>query len=384
MSDRPPLRSRIAVTLLLTASLCLVLLVPSVPPVKAQHREQYSVTQGDQCMNVTPIGNGSESVKKFYDYRNPNTTKASNNYASYGTRRYQKDQVSTLFLYNGKNGTSLVFVHDKLDANSTNASTISMNITGLPSGSWAVKDDWYEHGHQDDNWGKWGISASPGWQGEWGTTSVSPHEIDWMWGPGRGDGGAYIGLQTMSANDSIHIKPGFNANARYWGKWQFSGNASNRMKEWRLMSAGGSNRSLDMNQSLTIQPGSCAMHEVLSGGHNSSSGANSTSSGPNNSTPGNRSGGVSNTSNGHNPNASTTSTSTTSNGTSATSGGGSKNSSGTPTSKSNSTSKAANGSGGSQNTHSRLTWANVPGFTTLSALTALVLAVVGALIASRR
>ncbi|WP_139329020.1 hypothetical protein [Haladaptatus litoreus] len=210
---------------------------------KAARRTEFSVHQDGQCHTVTPLGNGSNSVQDFYDYRNNETDPYSDKYSSFGTNPYQKNQVSNLFLYRGSNGLNLVFLHDKLGTNDSHSSTITMNISGLPAGSWVVRDDWYGRGRQDDNWGRWGNSGSG-------------NEIDWMWAPGRTDGGAYQGLENLGLNDTIRITPRFNERATYWEQWPFSG-GNNRTQGWQLISADGQVVSLDMDTTITIQAGSC-------------------------------------------------------------------------------------------------------------------------------
>ncbi|MEA5408741.1 hypothetical protein VB773_14995 [Haloarculaceae archaeon H-GB2-1] len=149
----------------------------------AQHT--YTVTQGGQCWEATPLGDGSKSVSDFYDYRSGNGTE----FSSYGTTQLQRDQVSQLFLYRGTSGTSLVFLHDELQSSENETRTagaITMQFSGLPAdGSWVVEDDTYPN--RDDNFNH----------------SGSTSKIDWMWAPGRTDGAAFRGSRTEVTTPSL-------------------------------------------------------------------------------------------------------------------------------------------------------------------------------------
>jgi hypothetical protein len=133
----------------------------------------YAVVQERACYEVEPLGDGSRSVEAFYDYQSgPNSS-----FSSAGTRTLQVSQGSQFFLYQGREGLSLVFLHDRVD-DGRGGGAISADISGLPeSGTWVVEDD--DYGPTTDDRFRHG-----------GTTST----IDWMWAPNRTDGAAFRGL----------------------------------------------------------------------------------------------------------------------------------------------------------------------------------------------
>ena len=203
-------------------------------PVDGTGNDPITVRQGGECYRPTPLGNGSEAVGSFYDYR------VSTNYSSTGTIRFQEHQVSNLFVYNGSDGYSLVFLHDAYEDGAPYGSTVTFEITGLPAaGSWPVEDDDYPD--QDDNF----------------THDGSRSEIDWMWAPERTDGAAFRGLAT-EPNASITVDPRFNERADEWGDWTWSGNRNNVVTEWRLLGENATEvTTLDMNRNVTVSVGPC-------------------------------------------------------------------------------------------------------------------------------
>lgn len=194
--------------------------------------DSFSVRQAGECYNVNAIGNGTETVESFYGYT------GTESYSSGGTIQYQENQTSNLFVYNGSEGYSLVFVHDKA-GNSPYGSTISFSISGLPeSGSWAVKDDpesW------DDNYVRDG----------------SESEIDWKWKDDRTDGAAFRGLRTEE-NVSVSIAPRFNERADLWNDWPWSGDNKNKSQSWRFLDEGGETvTQLDLDENVSVTAGPC-------------------------------------------------------------------------------------------------------------------------------
>ena len=240
--------TRTRVLSLLLTVLVVVGTVPamSVGPVAAStgntagNTTTFHVEQGSQCYEVTPVTTDDQNVSEFYDYRS-NETSPEGKYSSYGTGEYQKNQASNLFVYEGENGYSLVFLHDELSetGDAPHASTITFVLDNMSNGEWVVRDDTYGNDTQDDDW----------------DTSSSTHDIDWKWGPNRTDGGAFQGF----GDATITITPKFNEAADDWGNWPFSGDGSDHyMQEWRLLDGDGSTKaSLNMNQQVSISKGSC-------------------------------------------------------------------------------------------------------------------------------
>jgi len=210
--------------------------------------DTYVVEQGGECVLLEPHGDGTETVEAFYDYRTPYTEAFAWDYSSYGTEHLQDNQVSKVFVYEGSEGTSLVFLHDAREDGEPQpfGGTITMQISDLPEGAWAVQDDTYQNDSQDDNW----------------EISDSSTTVDWMWQPDRSDGGAYRGLHEMDAEGAITVDPSFNEEARAWGEWNWSGDDDNRTTSWVARSGDGTETELDMTEPITIQRGICGEDET--------------------------------------------------------------------------------------------------------------------------
>lgn len=220
-------QSVLAITLLvLLAGVATVAFAPSASAVPGP----VGVSQNGTCHQVTPLGDGTQNVSEFYDYRHGSGTA----YSSYGTTHLQQSQTSQLFVYEGSEGLSLVFLHDEY-GDEQYGGTTTFEITGLPSaGEWAVKDDDYGSDTDDD------------WE-----TNASPVHIDWKWGPSRNDGGAYRGLGTDY--DEITIDPAFNEEADHYGDWAWSTD-ENRTHDWILRTSPDDAVSLSMTDPVTIRP----------------------------------------------------------------------------------------------------------------------------------
>jgi len=190
-------------------------------------------------MTITPIGVGVEPVEEFYDYRTPETEPNASTYSSHGTISYQKNDASLLFLFKGSKGLSLVVVHDKLFGGSPGG-TVSMAFEGMPeNGKWVVQDDTYSEnisGGPDDDF----------------VHSESASRITWVYGEGRTDGGAFRG--GLDDDFEITISPRFNIETD-------SQQNESVLSEWLVLSdspTGYTSEQLEMNRSITIQPGTCS------------------------------------------------------------------------------------------------------------------------------
>ncbi|MGM0591182.1 MAG: cell surface glycoprotein related protein [Halobacteriota archaeon] len=219
----------------ITCTLLLVASAALAPAAVAQSASSgYTVQQGEQCINVTPLGDGSETVEEFYDYEFDDTVE----YSSNGTRSLQRNQVSQLFLYRGTNGTSLVFLHDAA-GDEPGGGLVMMDIWGLPAeGSWAVGDDIYDEPTRDDIW-------------ELDETSA---HIEWMWVPNRTDGGAFRGVEYLDSDEAIVIDPAFNEEANMYGRWPYSNDS---IEQWVVRSRGGDLTTLDMTDLVGVSKGTC-------------------------------------------------------------------------------------------------------------------------------
>jgi hypothetical protein len=202
----------------------------------AQENTTFIVQQGDTCTEVTPLGDGSQSVEEFYNYEVLNDTA---NYSSLGTTDIQEDQTSQLFVYRGSDGLSLVFLHDEIGEPYGFVGTA--DISGLPAdGEWAVEDDNYTN--RDDTFNY---------------TATGAH-IEWNSNGGRTDGAAFRGLG--SANYStITADIKFNDAVERYPFEEWSGSPSdNEIERWIVRSGDGGTTELDINTPVEISPGSCS------------------------------------------------------------------------------------------------------------------------------
>lgn len=202
----------------------------------AQENATFIVQQGDTCTEVTPLGDGSQTVEQFYDYR---VLDDQANYSSLGTTDIQENQVSQLFVYRGSNGLSLVFLHDKI--NEPYGFVATGDISGLPSdGEWAVEDDNYTN--RDDTF-------------EY--TDTGAH-IEWNSNGERTDGAAFRGLGS-SDYSTITADIAFNDEVDRYPFEEWSGSPSdNEIDNWIVRSGDGSTTELDMSSPVEISPGSCS------------------------------------------------------------------------------------------------------------------------------
>jgi hypothetical protein len=213
--------------------------------VAGQATGNYVVIQGEECRPIEPLGNGTESVETFYDYRSPDTD-PSGWYETYGeARELLREDTSQVFLYRGSEGLNLVFLHDGVGSNTTSGGTLEAEISGLPAGGeWAVRDDEYEG--QDDDTFDGGSEAS----------------ASWAWNQGsRTDGGAF----SLKGGDweAFTIEMAFNeASSQYpYEKWNGEPEA-NEIDSW-IARSGGETYELAMDEPITIARGSC--EEAMAG-----------------------------------------------------------------------------------------------------------------------
>jgi hypothetical protein len=210
---------------------------------------QYVLIRGDRCVPIRPI-RGQLSVETLYDYQLPEKYVSDENgasvgdtalYGSAGTTDFQRPQTSVAFLYQGPKGLSLVVVHGSLD--SSDGGSVTFEVAGLPAdGEWVVKDDLYRDADGDrapSNYDRWRVDGTD-------------HRIDWTWGSGGTDGGAFRDLGDEFA---VSIDPSFNGSAALSGD-HYEGTVT----DWEFLSgsAGVSERiSLDVDEPIRIATGSC-------------------------------------------------------------------------------------------------------------------------------
>ncbi|WP_121821973.1 CARDB domain-containing protein [Halostella salina] len=191
--------------------------------------DTYAVTQGGNCVEVTPFGDDTESVAAFYEYGLHTGL-----YSSQGTREYQEFDESQLFLYDGSEGGSVVFVHGEAGSG-VGGGVATMRLSGVsPAGEWAVRDDNYTT--RMDNFTHDGTSA----------------RADWWWGSNRTDGGAFRGLE-RGDYEAVTVDPAFNQAAPYWTL-----DTPTTINDWLLRSADGRTIQLSKTTPVTIRPGTCS------------------------------------------------------------------------------------------------------------------------------
>ncbi|WP_323192753.1 PKD domain-containing protein [Halostella sp. PRR32] len=187
-------------------------------PVAAANEGTASVVQDGDCRELTMYGDATESVSSYYDYRSHETDDVGV-YSSYGTRELQRTGESQLFVYNGSERASLVFIHDRL-GDGEGGGQINATLTDLPeNGEWAVEDDDYPR--RNDSFVRDGDASA----------------VEWYWKENRTDGGAFRGV----GPDGITVEAEF----------------SDGVRGWTARDADGDHVDLSMDSSATIRTGGC-------------------------------------------------------------------------------------------------------------------------------
>jgi len=199
--------------------------------------DDYVAVQGDACVALQALGDGSTNVSEFYDYR----PTSAGQFSSHGTTDLQASQVSQVFVYHGADGDSLVFLHDSA-AEDGSGGGITMDVTGLPAnGTWVVEDDSYDNG-TDDNWNH----------------DATASTIDWMWSPGRTDGGVFQGLDRLGNDSTVTVAAAFGeaSYAHTDRGWPWATNET----EWFARYGGGDDQlaRLDRDATLSVERGTCS------------------------------------------------------------------------------------------------------------------------------
>ncbi|MFC7047260.1 hypothetical protein ACFQH6_19280 [Halobacteriaceae archaeon GCM10025711] len=153
----------------------------------------------------------------------------------------QRPQTSIAFLYQGPERLSLVVVHGSVDA--ADGGAVTFRLSGLPAdGEWFVKDDYYSEPGTNraatTNYDTW-------------TVDGADHRIDWTWGSGGTDGGAFGGL---GDDFDVAVDPAFNEAAALYGE-HYDGTVT----AWEFLSGpdGGERISLGMDAPIRIATGGC-------------------------------------------------------------------------------------------------------------------------------
>ena len=202
----------------------------------AQGSQTFIVEQGSQCVQITPLGDGTQSVEEFYDYKVLNDTA---NYSSLGTTDIQLDQTIQVFVYRGSDGLSLVFLNDKIDEPGGYVATA--DISGLPAdGQWVVEDDNYTN--RDDTFSYNDTGA----------------HIEWSANGRRTDGAAFRGLESSNYR-TITVDIKFNDETDRYPFEEWSGSPEqNEIESWVARSGTGETTELNMSQPVDLSPGTCS------------------------------------------------------------------------------------------------------------------------------
>lgn len=216
---------------------------------------QFRVQQGGGCAPIEPLS-GDQPVEELYEYAYPigefdgPPGVSGTSYSSEGTVDLQRENGSVLFLYDGPEALSLVFVHGRRDPEEAErpageidtGGTVSFAVRGLPeSGAWAVLDDYYTvNGEQ---------SASNDDRYE---LADEEHRLHWAYRGGRTDGGVYRGLGT---DPDVRVFPGFNDRAGLAETHDFG-----TIESWEILSGSleePERQALAMDAPVRITTGRC-------------------------------------------------------------------------------------------------------------------------------
>jgi PGF-CTERM protein len=214
-------------------------------------------------------------------------------YGTYGLWNWSENQESHMFFYDGPEGDSVVFRHDKLyDSTRTGshdpynglngpqsgfmspqpgASAASFIFRNLPAGEWAYMDDLYPEGmdsiyyasgefnYDSSRHTRYGsrhndYDAAP-LENYGGGTDFTAH---WTWGPHGTDGGAYRGLQNLGAGESITIEPYFDEESYFWDRRGslYDRSDGDGVTDWVVRRKNGENINLDKTEAVEIRRGS--------------------------------------------------------------------------------------------------------------------------------
>ncbi len=213
--------------------LVVVVAVVGTPAVSQTGTPVIVFTQDNDSIRVTPLGDGTRSVEAFYDYRSP-ATDPEGQYSSYGTDDIQMNQVSQLFVYDGIEGLSLVFLHDKLSDTDGGGAVITADLSDLPeNGEWVVEDDTYDN--RDDVF----------------RHSRQSSHIEWFTNGYRTDGAAFRGLER--ANNTITVDMRFNEDTENYPFEEWEGPPEqNEIERWLVRSGTGETTEIDMDEPVEI------------------------------------------------------------------------------------------------------------------------------------
>lgn len=221
----------------------------------ADDQAQFHLEQGDGCVPITPLS-GEQPVEALYQYTYPQggfggpPGASGRTYSSEGTVDLQRENTSVLFLYDGPEGRSLVFVHGRADeaeaerpaGESSAGGTVSFAVRGLSDdGEWVVLDDYYTvDGEQSpSNYDRYEVA-----DGE--------YALHWAYRGGRTDGGVFRGIEEDA---DVVVAPAFNDAAGLAPEHDYG-----TIEEWQVLSGDLTDpdrQSLALDEPIRIAGGAC-------------------------------------------------------------------------------------------------------------------------------
>lgn len=188
---------------------------------------EFVIQQGDECIPIEPLSDLGDIVD-LYGYESDASAKNSQQ----SNTGLEKASVSRVFLYDGPNGFSIVFLQG---GNDDEGGAASFLVCGLSAdGKWVVLDDEYD--------------------GAIDQFHTGDHEavLNWTWGSGgRNDGAVFRGLDKKFC---VTIRPAFNEAAK------LDPSGSGEVTSWQVLSGNADDPDvidLDIDESLTVRTGSC-------------------------------------------------------------------------------------------------------------------------------
>ncbi|WP_435181869.1 PKD domain-containing protein [Halorussus sp. AFM4] len=210
-----------------------------------------------------PDWDGFETIESIMDYRYQDDGRGQTeyyapylntqymyeiwNYGTYGLYNWSDNGESHMFFYENANGeVSLVVRHDRLNSEAYPTAShrkyngIYGNVSGdgfhvdspgggqatwqfrnLPEGEWAYIDDMYPRQNMDDVYTDADGTRYGHREAEYESRplrefSGGEFNVNWYWGPGGNDGGAYRGFQNLSEGESVTIEPESFRNVDAW------------------------------------------------------------------------------------------------------------------------------------------------------------------------
>lgn len=204
--------------------------------VAASQPDDYAIEQGDDCYELAPVTHETQTVEEFYGYTTSSDGEGERYSANtpIGIER-TNNGTSSLFLYEGPDGLSLVVLHGAInDTDGGGAAT--MEFVGLPEeGEWVVQDD------------PTNLSVEV-----WNRNATEGRTVDWGWRDRWTDGGAFQG--GLDDEFSIRINASFDEDA------ELDSLGSGNVTQWRAITVENDSLQtieLDMNRSATVRTDGC-------------------------------------------------------------------------------------------------------------------------------